>query len=431
MNSTDQSLTPGHFKAALRIVRSTLEQRISHDAQTSLANDILCVAAGIRFSQLDLLRIGQDHVFIIHRELLLEDIHDYLRRSSKGLQRVFVNVDCRLSQPEVMPKNRYRALDNYIMVEMLPEIQDRIECWSQAERTSRSLPAPSNVSMVTLTGWLLGYPVVYVLPLGGTEQKRLARLALEAAQRKRFQEKPQWSFPGQYIEDKDRPNEVYGHDDEDEDEDVDESEDEETGYGRNCLANQSLVVTKVHLEPSKKVEGLRGHCLLSFSYPLELAERWMDRSKESPDSPCTPLVSSPVETQRDEEHDLYDDGDDEFVDASDLDAMESERDSSPTSVRIPDHGASSFSSPPVTPSTLPSLSSRSGKNGKGLHLSSHAQSSCISDRERVSPFNNPDIHAAGRSFLHLLHTRFQNQTIWKTWQVGQQSETPPAVVMKV
>jgi hypothetical protein len=38
MDGTNLSLTPGHFKAALRIVSSTLEQRLNQTAQTSLAN---------------------------------------------------------------------------------------------------------------------------------------------------------------------------------------------------------------------------------------------------------------------------------------------------------------------------------------------------------------------------------------------------------
>ncbi|KAF9355408.1 hypothetical protein BGX34_010493 [Mortierella sp. NVP85] len=286
MDGTNLSLTPGHFKAALRIVSSTLEQRLNQTAQTSLANgkqlrkhEHMSYPSEhgpntARFNQLDLLRIGQDHVFIIHRELLLGDIRNYLKRSSKGLQRVFVNVDHHLPQPEVLPRNRYRVLEEYITDELLPEIQDRVECWDQADRPNRSLPTPNNVSMVTLTGWLLGYPVVYVFPLKSASRKRSTRLGLEAAGRKyRFQEQKQWDVPGEYLDDETEP------------------EDNEDDSSLNCLANQILVVTKVHLEPSSKVEGLGNHCLTSFSYPFELAERWMDRTKVSPQSPCTtPLM---------------------------------------------------------------------------------------------------------------------------------------------
>lgn len=56
----------------------------------------------VRFNQLDLLSIGDDHVFIIHRQLLLLDIQDYLSGSGLGLQRVFINVDYRLAKPEVV-----------------------------------------------------------------------------------------------------------------------------------------------------------------------------------------------------------------------------------------------------------------------------------------------------------------------------------------
>ncbi|KAF8947855.1 hypothetical protein BGZ47_007523 [Haplosporangium gracile] len=47
-------LTPdmGYFDNALRIVNIALHGRINHTAQTSLANDILCVAAGLRSAAL-------------------------------------------------------------------------------------------------------------------------------------------------------------------------------------------------------------------------------------------------------------------------------------------------------------------------------------------------------------------------------------------
>ncbi|KAG0006023.1 hypothetical protein BGZ65_009552 [Modicella reniformis] len=354
MNGINMSLTTGLFKAALRIVRFTLEQRINHTAQTSLANDIVCVAAGLRsaslveqlflsendieriqsffhhsarFSQLDVLRIGQDHVFIIHRELLLKDIHEYLKGSSTGLQRVFVNVDRHLPQPEVIPKNRYRALEEYILEELLPEIQERIEYWDQADRSHRALPTPCQVSMVTLTGWILGYPVIYVFPLSMATRKRLV---LEAARRRRLQERQRWRLPGQYVEDTNEDGEKEG---EEEDE---EEEEDEGDVGRNCLANQALVVTKVYLEPSNEMEGLRNHCLLSFSYPVELAELWMDRSTVLPESPCTPLtLPSPTAKDQEDEQvdekneydDDHDDYDDErsgngvkFVDVSDVES---------------------------------------------------------------------------------------------------------------
>ncbi|KAF9376445.1 hypothetical protein CPB97_010810, partial [Podila verticillata] len=116
------AIEQGHFDGALRAVRFVLQKRINQAAQTSLANDILCIAVGLRsaslidqlylnkndidrfqslFHHANLLSIGEDHVFIIHRQLLLQDIQDYLSGSSLGLQRVFINVDYRLAKPEV------------------------------------------------------------------------------------------------------------------------------------------------------------------------------------------------------------------------------------------------------------------------------------------------------------------------------------------
>ncbi|KAK3819017.1 MAG: hypothetical protein J3Q66DRAFT_181187 [Benniella sp.] len=429
--------------------------------------DILCVAAGLRsaslveqlllkendieriqsffhhtarFNQLDLLRIGQDHVFIIHRELLLEDIRNYLKRSSKGLQRVFVNVDHHLPQPEVLPRNRYRVLEEYITDELLPEIQDRVECWDQADRPNRSLPTPSNVSMITLTGWLLGYPVVYVFPLKSASRKRSTRSGLEAEGRKhRLHEQKQWDVPGEYLDDETAP------------------EDNEDDSSLNCLANQILVVTKVHLEPSSKVEGLSNHCLASFSYPFELAERWMDRTKVSPQSPCTtPLMPhSPTNDHRDkrdegvEEERSYNYDSDNIADACDVEYPPSSetlllniKPAPMTSevVRTLDGNMGSIVNPPLLPSPLHpySQSQPQDNTGRGLHEASFISSpspssgstpSFMSSPQLLTPFNNPDIHAAGRSFLHQLHIRFQNQTIWKTWQVGQQPITLPVVHM--
>lgn len=54
------------------------------------------------FNHLDLLKIGSDHVFIIHRQLLRQDIHEYLSESEQGFRRVFINVDYLLPQPEIV-----------------------------------------------------------------------------------------------------------------------------------------------------------------------------------------------------------------------------------------------------------------------------------------------------------------------------------------
>ncbi|KAF8941061.1 hypothetical protein BGZ58_002875 [Dissophora ornata] len=282
--------------------------------------------------------IGEDHVFIIHRKLLLEDIHDYLSGSTKGLCRVFVNVDYHLPQPEIMPANRYKALEDYVHDVLLPEIQYRIKSWDQAEQSYRPLAVPDRLSLVTLSGWLLSYPINYVLPGHGR------RYSSGSA-----------SSEAQCNEDE---------------------EDEEQDNGRNALANQELVVTRVHLQPSENVDGLRDHCLLSFSYPAELAERYMDRSSPTPPSPLSP------EVERDEYR--FD-----------------------------------------TAASAGTEASGNGDSG----LSPRLPCSESFDQNRPLPFNNADICAAGRAFLTQLHSRFQKQSIWKAWEVGQQSVVLPVVAM--
>ncbi|KAF9954347.1 hypothetical protein BGZ72_004635 [Mortierella alpina] len=363
-----------YFEDALSIVRVVLQKRINHAAQISLTNDILCIAAGLRsaslvdqlylnendvdriqsifhhssrFKHLDLISIGEDHVFITHRQLLLQDIQDYLSNSPKGLQRVFVNVDYHLPQPEIMPGNRYRALEDYIRDILLPDVQYRIENWDQAERTYRALPVPQRLSLVTLTGWLLSYPITYVLPGHSRQSSSASTTEMDDA----------------IICDEGE-------------------EDEEQDNGRNALANQALVVTRVQLEPNEKIEGLREHCMLSFSYPSELAERCMDRSTPTPPSPLSPVV----------ERDEY--------------RFESTGES-----------AGGFS---------PTDSSVDAVNND---LSPRLPSSESFDQSRPLPFSNPDICAAGRSFLTELHSRFQKQSIWSTWQVGQQTVVLPVVAM--
>ncbi|KAG0295229.1 hypothetical protein BGZ98_001472 [Dissophora globulifera] len=347
-----------YYDDGLTIVRLVLQKRINHAAQISLTNDILCIAAGLRsaslvdqlflnrndvdrlqsifhhsarFNHLDLISIGEDHVFIIHRQLLLQDIHDYLSGSSDGLQRVFVNVDHHLPQPEIMPANRYKALEDYVRYVLLPDVQYRIKSWDQAEQCYKPLAVPNRLSLVTLTGWLLSYPINYVLPGHGR------RYSSGSGDRE-----------GRCNEDE---------------------EDEDQDDGRNALANQELVVTRVNLQPSKNVDGLREHCLLSFSYPAELAERSMNRSSEAPPSPLSPQV----------ERSEY-----QFETTADATAK-------PMSARL-------------------------------------ARSESY-DHNRPLPFNNPDIGAAGRSFLAQLHSRFQKQTIWKAWEVGQQTVVLPVVAM--
>ncbi|KAF9580702.1 hypothetical protein BGW38_002534, partial [Lunasporangiospora selenospora] len=292
--------------------------------------------------QLDLLSIGEDHVFIINRSLLLQDIEDYLSGSTEGLQRVFVNVDYHLPNPEIMPNNRYLALENYIRNVLLPNIQLRIKSWDQAEQQYPPLAVPNHLSLVALTGWLLSYPISYVLP-----------------------------GPGQKFGSRDtdsRNGQSYNGMDQDDYDDVDTEDYQDSG--RNSLANQTLVVTRVHLEPSMRIEGMTEHCLLSFSYPEELAERLSDGRPPSPSSPLTPTEDDVMPGEFPEDPSAF------------------QRSQSP---KLPN--SDSF------------------------------------DANRPLPFRNPDICAAGRSFLTQLHARFQNQDIWKTWKVGQQTVVLPVVAM--
>ncbi|KAH7056193.1 hypothetical protein BKA57DRAFT_531889 [Linnemannia elongata] len=368
----------GYFDAALRIVNVALHGRINHTAQTSLANDIICVAAGLRsaalieqlylcpndieriqsmfhhtmrFNHLDLLSIGPDHIFIIHRQLLHQDIHEYLAESEHGLHRVFINVDYLLSQPEILPGRRYEPLDNYLKKHLLPDLEMRIQCWDQAELCHLPLPAPDHIndsdttmraatvdrtpatselipytettavdddpaglglSMVTLSGWLLGYPVNYVLPTTASmmARKRAARaLKLQerallrqqrlAAKLLRHQQQQQYIQQQGMDEDQVLPTTTVRHDSTDcntcvddgnmsddegdsdnkydqrgqspiEEEDDDE---EEVDSSHNSLANRLLVLTEVNLTANEDIEGLEDCCLFSFSYPSAILNR--------------------------------------------------------------------------------------------------------------------------------------------------------------
>ncbi|KAI1303532.1 hypothetical protein EDD11_005333 [Mortierella claussenii] len=449
---------PDFYKAALRIVRSALQNRINSAAQASLAHDILCVAIGLRsaslidqlylsqndverfqsmfhhyeqFQHLDVLSVGLDHIFIIHRELLLQDIRKYLYGSYRGLQRVFVNVDYRLEKPEVMPENRCPELEKYIYEALEPEIHFRIATWDQAEHCHQPLPIPDHVSLVTLTGWILGYPVIYVVPHHNRDQN---------------QHRNHHGILGEDALGKDAEN------------DNDDDGDDDDNHGRNCLSNQSLVVTRVQLEPTEQCEGLQDFCLLSFSYPMDLAEQWMKLAEETkPESPCTAR-------SRDNEKEESDD-DDEFVDASNAEFTQSDRDTPATlfstattrasaslwknTIRRSSSSLSSSSSDlapdsmssaklkHVDDSTTYSPTAAAASTSPDLVAAPVLQGNSRSDREerkvydgqRRLPFSDPDICAAGRAFLHQLHSRFQKQNVWKAWEVGQQTVNLPVVAM--
>ncbi|KAF9391383.1 hypothetical protein CPC16_004382 [Podila verticillata] len=417
----------GYFEASLRAVRHVLQKRINQAAQISLANDILCIAVGLRsaslidqlylnkndidrfqslFHHANLLSIGEDHVFIIHRQLLLQDIQDYLSGSSLGLQRVFINVDYRLAKPEVVI---CRAMEDYIRQVLLPEVRHRIESWNDAEVASNQLPVPNKkeLSLVTLTGWMLSYPVNYVLPCNATRryQRWLA-----------YQQQQQIAAGEDAADEHDNG---YDSDTEDQNEDeVGDDNDDDDNSGRNCLANQVLVVTRVYLEPNNEVEGLQNYCLLSFSYPAELAERWVDPSAPSPESPLSP--ARPQRERDVEAHGLVPedqislggidkyDSDHEPCQQQEQEDQEAEPEYEPMPGAYESCSRRTRTTAPILPKKLP-------------------RSSTFHDKPL--PFSNPDIQAAGRTFLHQFHTRFQKQAVWQSWEVGQESVTLPVVAM--
>jgi len=265
---------------------------------------------------------------------------------------------------------------------------------------------------------------------------------------------------------------------ESEQEQEDDDDDDDDNAGRNCLANQALVVTRVQLEPSDTIDGLRDHCLLSFSYPAELAERFTSRDQPTPNSPLTPSApgsptlssAAALEVDKDlgldgndfnNEADNDDADDDEFVDAlsseEEEDAMKGEENNSTSKIpsrRRSSVGASSKltseerarrSSASVPFSLDKSSQQRASPEDRSFEQQDRDPSTCCNtndvdgirrgsnsatyDENKEFPFSDPDICAAGRSFLHQLHSRFQKQTVWKTWQVGQQTVTLPVVAV--
>ncbi|KAF9381987.1 hypothetical protein CPB97_007396, partial [Podila verticillata] len=341
-----------------------------------------------RFNHLDLLTIGEDHVFIIHRQLLLQDIHDYLSGSTKGLQRVFVNIDYHLSQPEIMPANRYKALEDYIRHVLLPNVQCRIQSWDLAEQSYEPLEVPHRLSIVTLTGWLLSYPISYVLPGHG-----------------RRYSSGTCSSTGALTYNSITLNECGQN--------CDDEEDEEQDDGRNALADRALVITSVRLGPNEQISELREHCFLSFSYPADLEQCGSSGTMSSSSSSASSPQVSPLQFPR-----TNDDQCEEFLLTPTTPTPEDQQlDRRMLGLGMP------------TPPSNTASPSKQHHRWQPSELSPRLPSSEYFDMNRPLPFSNPDICAAGRSFLTVLHARFQKQQIWKTWQVGQQSVTLPVVAM--
>ncbi|KAF9972514.1 hypothetical protein BGZ73_004354 [Actinomortierella ambigua] len=447
------------YNAALTIVGQVLNRRINRKAQESLARDIVCVAIRLRsaslvdqlfltsndiariqsffhhsqrFRHLDLLSIGDDHVFVVHRALLMQDIQDYLSGSNKYLLRVFVNVDYRLSKPAMIPDNRCIPLEDYIANVLRPEIELRIQTWDDAERRRPPLPAPRNVSLVTLTGWMLTYPIIYVIP-------KTSRRA---------------STKAYHYEDVGHSEEV--------DDDVDEGEEEDNDLlGRNCLANQPLVVTRVTLEPNCEIIGLQEHAFMSFSFPADLdpppnvecddgyhrasrppsqdfsqqqtrtnsggrhpsrtnstsTQDSVYSSSSSIESATSPLTITSADCER-----FY--PDDDVIESAVL---------SPRLSDGSDGGAKKQQPSAKTPNVSAEVSPTTNKT----RLASTDSDRVVQQAGRENECEQVDedveqevcVFAAGRSFLHQLHVRFQQQKLWTNWQVGQETVTLPVVAM--
>ncbi|KAG0001559.1 hypothetical protein BGZ79_004502 [Entomortierella chlamydospora] len=463
------------FQDALQLVRTALNDRLNLSAQTTLANEILCVAIGLRSASLiecltlnekdiavflslfrqasvkglhnlDILTIGSnDNNFVIHRGLLLQDIQEYLSHNPKSIRRLFVDVNHRLAKPEILPGNRCLLLEEYVRDILKPEIESRVtSCQREGFRRNR-LPTPSKISNVTLTEWLLSYPIIYVLP----------KTCAMAPKQKQQQERYPGSFPYE------TGNGKHERGDGGDDGDDDEEEDDEGACGRNCLADRDLVVTNVRLEPNKDVEGLTDHSMISFSYPAHLAESC--QTIEFPPKPSERTRGGIIGDGID------DDGDDDvFVDASDVEYQSRSGSLNLSTLKkplepdcFPDSVHLSQNNPPEHPSDpykthhyQPQPQSNSRVTRRNLSEEPHSllvreQLSALKEKlqlqkavehasmpasdsynrvESESPFpKREDVFTAGRSFLLQMHHRFKRQQVFKTWEVDQQTVNLPVV----
>ncbi|KAF9933892.1 hypothetical protein FBU30_004060 [Linnemannia zychae] len=515
-----------YFESALAIVNFALEDRINHAARTSLASDIICVATGMksaslieqlyltpndieriqsifhhskRFNHLDLLSIGDDHIYIIFRTLLLQDINEYLSESDHGIRRVFINVDYMLLQPTMLPGRKYEPLDNYLKNTLLPDLYMRIQCWDQAElcylplltpdrydidksyddnnniydkntnntrttqgeqnsqsKKTKSMEADDAIgelSMVTLSEWILGYPIIYVVP---TVARMMARKQAERAA-KGLQKTV---------------------------------DDEMEDSSHNNLANKLIVKTKIMLQRNEAICGLKEHCLLSFTYPAALMGQSDTETEVSsacllPNAPkrfslsdCSstepilnhfgtasvqnpprneeasfasvmpgalPNTSSPMITPL------------ESIYLATQSSLPQPKPSAPSITQFSQSGNST--SPPIRSSPFRRLVSRhlfdiAPDNGHEEFSSSTQQHSFrpnyLQDDKQNRQQNNSDsrkydkketqeedhsllppsrqeICAAGQAMMKVLHTRFWQQDVWMNWQIGQDTFTLPVV----
>ncbi|KAF9164339.1 hypothetical protein DFQ26_001585 [Actinomortierella ambigua] len=383
------------YNAALTIVRQVLNRRINRNAQESLAR--------------------------VHRALLMQDIQDYLSGSNRYLLRVFVNVDYRLSKPAMIPGNRCVPLEDYVAHVLRPEIELRIQTWDEAEYQRPPLPVPRNVSLVTLTGWMLTYPIIYVIPK--SRRRTIAK--------------------------------AYHSDDGDHSEEVDDEEEDEDNdlLGRNCLANYPLVVTRISLEPNSEIAGLQEHAFMSFSFPADLdppgnaeCDDGCHRGSRPPSQDFSSLP--PARTSSDGRHPLRTNStstQDSIMSAEStsspltITSADSERfypddddiESAVLSPR-PTNGSHVLIPQPPAASAAAAAADAPRMNDKKEQIAptktDRADQQAEQQEEAVEE-QEVCVFAAGRSFLHQLHVRFQQQKLWTNWQVGQETVTLPVVAM--
>ncbi|KAF9434115.1 hypothetical protein BGZ76_008530 [Entomortierella beljakovae] len=461
------------FQNALKLVRIALLDRLNTSAQNMFAADILCTASGLRsailidcltlsdqdvakflslfgqmkgFHNLDILRIGEEHTYIIHREQLLNDIHVYLSNASTGFRRLLVNVDYRLEKPEIIPGNQYPLLKEYIQDVLKPEIESRVINWQRTDYYRKSLPMPENLNMVTVSGWIVGNPVLYIIPHSDQQQSKRRPSCSAGAGADNIKE---------------------------EDEECHEC-------GRNCLANQDLIITRIHLAPKRKFKGLSDHCLMSFSYPAGLSEFCKNAQNLTTESPCVlsenystyrEAGNSGSESDSNSDYDSDSDNDnDEFVDAVEYvqaaTSSESEVTVSPAATAtatepptystlvdklleaevdpnpMPASSMADTNSMPASTMIDPHINGPQPQSNSGLQTKTlHAHENPIDSEPELRDLGrfksksllipcNEDIYTVGRSYLKEIHHRFQTQSTWRVWEVDQETVRFPVVGLR-
>lgn len=486
-------------------------------------------------------------------------------------------------------------MDNYLKKHLLPDLEMRIQCWDQAELCYLPLPAPDHIndgdttmttatvdttpatteltpytettatdddpaglglSMVTLLGWLLGYPVNYILPTTASMtvrkraartlkmqerallwQQRLAAKLLHHQQQQQYvQQQQQQHGMGEdqvlptvtasydstdcstYIDD------GYMSDDEGDydnkygepliEEEYEEEEEEDSSH--NSLANRLLVLTQVNLTANEDIHGLKDCCLFSFSYPSAILDRhslattgaeisspggqlptapasplWLTGTGTNPsaDQDMNPLETSLLNSNSNaaqsysttmpgalpptppsalavvpSQKPLYQappsmnqhhtpshrhrqpSSRHPFDTTSDSSSSDNTSFSSPyyhhhhhrntASARVRSRSRSRSQSPSRAPSSSEIDQYRFHRSEETLyhhhqhqHCLLHHRNHREEENREPLPQGHPEICTAGRSMLQILHSRFLRQSVWKTWQVDQQTVTLPVVAL--